>query len=253
MDATVQRAALNDRRPWPRPAGPWAMAQVWSDLLFAHWPVPPDALRPLLPNGLALDTFEGDAWVAVVPFRMSGVRLRLSPAAPWLSAFPELNVRTYVTDGERPGVWFFSLDAANPVAVAIARRWYHLPYYRARMTVVPASHGTGVTYASVRIHGGAPPAAFRGSYRPVAPPFNAVPGSLEHFLVERYCLYAATRGAILRAEIDHPPWDLQLAAAEVETNTMAAAAGIALPDRPPLLHFARRQEVVAWAPHPMAR
>ena len=166
-------------------AAPWAMAQVWSDLLFAHWPVPPDALRPLLPPGLALDTFDGDAWVAVVPFRMSGVRLRFSPAVPRLSAFPELNVRTYVTAPGRPGVWFFTLDAANPVAVAIARRWYHLPYYRARMTVAPAPPAGTVAHASVRTHGGAPPVVFRGRYRPVAPPFNAVPGALEQLLVER--------------------------------------------------------------------
>ena len=223
------------------------MAQVWSDLLFAHWPVAPEAIRGLIPPGLTLETFEGAAWVSVVPFRMSGVRMRQLPAVPGLSAFPELNVRTYVAAEGRPGVWFFSLDAANRVIVAIARRWYRLPYYLARMTVTAQSDG--VHYASVRTHAGAPDAAFRAGYRPTGPAFNATPSSLEHWLVERYCLYAGSAGGrLLRTEVDHPPWDLQPAEAEIEANTMAAAVGIVLPDRPPLLHFARRQAVVAWTP-----
>jgi uncharacterized protein YqjF (DUF2071 family) len=230
------------------------MAQLWSDLLFAHWPVPPAALRDLIPPRLTLETFDGEAWVGVVPFRMSKVRLRFSPAAPWLSAFPELNVRTYVSDGERPGVWFFSLDAGNPVAVAVARRWFHLPYFRARMSVGPGPPAGGIAYRSVRTHQGAPPAVFRAGYHPTGSPFAAAPGSLEHWLVERYCLYADTpRGQLLRGEIDHPRWALHVAEAEIEMNTMAAAAGIVLPDRPPLLHFARRQAMVAWAPRPVAR
>jgi uncharacterized protein YqjF (DUF2071 family) len=241
--------AVAPTRPWPRPTGRWALAQVWSDLLFAHWPVAPEALRGLIPSGLTLETFEGDAWIGVVPFRMSGVRPRWSPAAPWLSAFPELNVRTYVAAEGRPGVWFFSLDAGNPVAVAIGRRRFRLPYYRARMSITPQD--AGVRYACTRTHAGAPPALFRGSYRPAGPHFNAEPGSLDHWLIERYCLYAATAGdRLLRAEVDHPPWDLHPAEAEIEVNMMARAAGIDLPDpdRPPLLHFARRQPVVAWAP-----
>lgn len=124
-------------RPWSPPNRAFAMWQVWHDLLFAHWPVPPEMLRPTIPAGLDLDLFEGQAWVGVVPFRMSGIRLRGQPlAAPWVGAFPELNVRTYVTapGGDRPGVYFYSLDAANPVAVALARRWYHLPYFFARMS-----------------------------------------------------------------------------------------------------------------------
>jgi uncharacterized protein YqjF (DUF2071 family) len=230
------------------------MAQVWSDLLFAHWPVPPDTLRDQIPPGLTIETFAGTAWLAVVPFRMSGVRLRLTPAVPRLSAFPELNVRTYVSDGWRPGVWFFSLDAGNPLAVAVARRWYHLPYFLARMEIGPGPGVAQIVYTSTRTHRGAPPAVLRAAYRPSGPPFNALPGSLEHFLVERYCLYTVTpRGRLLRAEVDHPPWDLQIAEAEIRANTMAAASGLTLPDGPPLLHFARRQEVVAWSPRPVAR
>ncbi len=115
-------------------SGPWIMAQSWHDLLFAHWKVDAAVLRPHVPAELEVDTFEGQSWLGVVPFRMSGVRLRWTPALPWLSAFLELNVRTYVTAQGKPGVWFFSLDAANPVAVAAARLSFHLPYFKARMT-----------------------------------------------------------------------------------------------------------------------
>ena len=108
-------------RPWPLPAGPWVMAQSWHDLLFAHWQIDAARMRPHVPAALEIDTFEGQAWIAVVPFRMSGVRLRFTPALPWLSAFPELNVRTYVVAERKRGVWFFSLDAGNPLAVAMAR------------------------------------------------------------------------------------------------------------------------------------
>jgi uncharacterized protein len=112
-----------------------AMKMTWHDLLFIHWPVPAEKLRPLIPKSLSLDTFEGEGWIGVVPFRMTGVTLHRFPSLPWLSAFAELNVRTYVTDGNNPGVWFFSLDAANPVAVAAARRLFHLPYFNARMSL----------------------------------------------------------------------------------------------------------------------
>jgi uncharacterized protein len=124
-------------QPWPLPAGGWVMAQSWHDLLSAHWPVTAAALRPHIPARLAIDTFDGQAWLGVVPFRMSGVRLRGTPAVPWLSAFPELNVRTYVLADAKPGVWFFSLDAGNAIAAAIAREWFHLPYLRGVIAYTP--------------------------------------------------------------------------------------------------------------------
>lgn len=226
------------------------MAQTWHDLLFAHWPVPAAALRPLIPAKLELETFQGKCWVGVVPFRMSRVRLRGTPALPWLSAFPELNVRTYVVAESRPGVWFFSLDAGSPVAVKVARAWFHLPYFCARMSI--CERGDWITYRSVRTHSDAAAAELSCRYRFGGAVFRARPGTLEHFLTERYCLYAAdAHGRILRAEIHHPPWQLQAAEAEIERNTIAAAAGISLPLEPPLLHFARRQDVVVWGPRPL--
>lgn len=233
-------------RPWPLPSRRWVQVQEWHDLLFAHWPLEPAKLVDLLPKELELDTRDGQAWVGVVPFRMVGVRLRGMPALPRLSAFPELNVRTYVRHEGRPGVWFFSLDAASTLAVRVARAWYGLPYFHARM-MCEERRGTWF-YASER-DGGGKPASFRGWYRPTAPAEPAAPGSLEHFLVERYCLFTrGSHGRIQSADIHHRPWQLAPARAELAENTMAAAAGIELPTTAPLLHFSPSLRVVAWAP-----
>jgi uncharacterized protein YqjF (DUF2071 family) len=223
------------------------MAMTWHDLLFAHWPVAASALRPLVPATLELDTFDGAAWIGVVPFRMSGVRVRGTPALPGPGAFAELNVRTYVTDGAKPGVWFFSLDAASRVAVRAARRWFHLPYFDASMTCDEG--GGAILYRSRRTHVEAPPAEFVARYGPSGLDSRATPGSLDHWLTERYCLYAADPGgALLRSEIHHARWPLQPAHAAIHVNSMAAAAGVTLPAGPPRVLFTRRLDVVAWAP-----
>ena len=217
------------------------MAQTWHDLLFAHWPVDARALRPLVPSALELDLFETCCWVGVAPFRMSNIHARGLPPFPGLGAFPELNVRTYVTLGNKPGVYFFSLDAANFVAVWGARMFYRLPYFAARMACV--ARGEEILYRSRRRSGGA---EFRARYQPIAPVRLREKGALEHWLTERYCLYATAAGRVFRAEIHHQPWPLQDAEAEIEGNSMASAAGIELPQRPPLLHFARKLEVLIW-------
>ncbi len=234
-----------EHRPWPLPRGPWVMRQTWHDLLFAHWPLPPDAFRARIPRSLSLDTFDGRAWIGVIPFHMSGVRPRGLPPLPGLSAFPELNVRTYVTAEEKPGVLFFSLDAGSRVAVEAARLTYGLPYYRARMSV--RTEGEAIRYASRRVDRRGRPAELAARYRPTGPVFGAGPGTLERFLTERYCLYAPRPdGRLYRAEIHHAPWPLQPAEAELERNSMAAADGIDLPGSTPVLHFARRLAVVVW-------
>jgi uncharacterized protein YqjF (DUF2071 family) len=235
-------------RPWALPQGPWIMKQEWHDLLFAHWTVPVEALRPVIPRGLEIDTFGGQAWLGVVPFRMAGVRMRGTPAIPGFSQFPELNVRTYVVRDGKPGVWFFSLDAANAAAVWGARTFFHLPYFLAEMSC--AEDSGWIRYDSRRKDRRGSPASMRARYRAIGDVFHAQPGSIEHFLAERYCLYTADeKERIIRSEIHHPPWPLQLAQAELQENTMAAAAGIAIADQKPgLLHFSRRQEVVVWAP-----
>jgi uncharacterized protein len=232
-------------RPWELPRQPWIMAMQWHDLLFMHWPVPSAAIRARIPPDLAIDTFYGQAWIGVVPFGMRGVRPRLVPPIPWLSAFPELNVRTYVTAEGKPGVWFFSLDAANPIAVEAARLLFHLPYFDAQMAI--RRDGEWVDYTSARTHRGAPAATFRGSYRPIGPVYRSAPGTIDHWLTERYCLYSANRrGNVWRGDIHHAQWPLQTAEADVRLNTMADQLGISLPDTKPLLHFARVLDVVAW-------
>lgn len=219
----------------------------WLDLAFLHWPIAPELLRPLIPSSLQLDTFENHAWVGVVPFRMTGVRPRLVPPFPWLSAFPELNVRTYVTAGGKPGVWFFSLDAGNPITVRLARWTFSLPYYDAKISATWTDDR--MTYDSVRTHPRAPQARFRARYWPVGDVFRSYPDTLERWLTARYCLYAVDgKGILYRGEIHHHPWPLQLAEAEFELNTMVSAAGIELPHTPPLAHFARQLDVVAWMP-----
>ena len=217
------------------------MQQTWHDLLFAHWPITPERLRSLVPAQLPLDTYEGKCWLAVAPFHMSGIRARLMPPVPGASALPELNVRTYVTYGNKPGVFFFSLDAASRLAVWGARASYKLPYFFADMRV--QEDGSWFHYSSSRA---AARAEFRGRYRPAKPVQLRSPGSLEHWLTERYCLYTVVHDRVFRAEIHHPPWPLQDAEAYFETNTMAAAAGIDLPLEIPLLHFSKRLDVLIW-------
>ena len=232
-------------RPWPRPRTPWVLAMRWHDLLFMHWPVPPAWLRPHIPARLTLDTFAGTAWLGVVPFHMTGVGPRGLTWLPGLSAFPELNVRTYVQAEGKPGVWFFSLDATNPLAVRGARAIFHLPYMQARMAV--RHEGDTIRYTSCRTQRGTSAAAFQGCYRPCGPVFLAQPGTLEHWLTARYCLYSMNRaGHVFRGEIDHAPWPLQAATAAVTVNTMTQPLGFDVPATPPLLHFARCLEVVAW-------
>jgi hypothetical protein len=234
-----------DHRPWPVPGRAWALSMVWRDLLFLHWPVPANALTPTLPTDLTLDTFEGKAWLGVVPFRMERVGPRGLTWLPGISRFAELNVRTYVTCAGKPGVWFYSLDAASVLAVRAARRLFHLPYFDARMEV--ESEGDRVLYSSTRTHHGAQEGCFTARYGPTGPVFRSVRGSIEEWLTERYCLYAADPGGRLhRGEIHHAPWPLQPATCEIETNTLAAPLGLGLDPAPPLVHFAKELEVVAW-------
>lgn len=233
-----------DHRPWPLPAEPWTWRQNWLDLLFAHWPISADVLRPLVPAALEIEEFAGTSWLGVVPFRMTGVMRRPFPNLPGISAFPELNLRLYVGCQGRSGVWFLSLDAANRLAVWAARRFFYLPYHWARIEHV--RQGDGIRFRAERRWSG-PSVEFEASFRPTGEPFRARPGSLEHFLTERYCLYAQDpRGRLLRCEVHHRPWPLELAAGQVEAQALLRRHGIALPPVEPLLHFSRGVEVVAW-------
>lgn len=219
------------------------MGQTWEELLFAHWRAPAEALRSHLPSGLELDLFEDEAWIGVTPFRVSGLRARGLPPLPFLSSFLEVNTRTYVTAGGKPGIRFFSLDASSEFAVEAARRGYKLPYFRADMR---AEWRDGrLAYESRRRDPRGSPAKLRARYRPIGDVLDPDPRSLAHFLTERYCLYTEDEGRLKRAEIHHPPWPLQPAEAEIEENTMPPP-GLELLDDEPLLHFSARQDVVIW-------
>lgn len=206
-------------------------------------------MRALVPASLELDLFEGRAWIGVVPFRMTRMGPRILPPIPGLSSFPEINVRTYVTRGGKPGVWFFSLDATKKLAVRVARRFFHLPYFDARISC--EREGEAVAYRSERTHADAPPARFSARYAPAGGVFHAKPGSIDHWLTERSCLYSlGGDGAPRRVDIEHAPWPLQPATARIDENTMAEPIGLVLSGPPAHVHFARRLDVVS---RPMVR
>jgi uncharacterized protein YqjF (DUF2071 family) len=242
LDAALRQARSLDRlehRPWPVPARGWTMGQTWEDLLFAHWRVPADEVRAHVPAGLEVDEHDGSAWLGITPFRLTGLRARGTLPLPAVSQFLELNVRTYVTTDEKPGIWFFSLDASSRLAVEAARRTYRLPYFHARMSAT--RRGEWTAYECARVE--EPGRVFSGRYRPSGAAFTAEPGSLEWFLAERYCLYTTDeRGSLARAEIHHGLWQLQPAEAEID---LASISPLEL-DGEPLLHFSRRQDVVIW-------
>jgi uncharacterized protein YqjF (DUF2071 family) len=240
LSAAARQAQVMDaagHRPWPVPDEPWVQAQTWEDLLFSHWRVDAGELARLLPPEVPLDTFDGDAWLGVTPFRVTNLRLRGLPPLPFVSSFPELNVRTYATVDDRPGIWFFALDAGSQLAVEAAKRTYKLPYRHARMSV--ERRGLFVQYESAR-----PGAAFSARYRGLGDLFHANPGTLEYFLTERYCLYTEDGGRLYRAHIHHPPWQLQEAEAIIDLNSMAP---VTLRDEEPHLLFSAQQDVVIWA------
>ena len=228
----------------------WVIGMRWERLLFAHWPMPQDSLRGLIPNGLELDVFEGEAWIGIVPFRMARVGPPGRPLPGRLGTFGEINVRTYVRptrpiDGP-PGVWFFSLDAQNPYLVAGGRALFHLPYFRARIDII--EHAGAVDYRSRRTHEGAPAGRFQARYMPTGLAEHAASGTLEEWLTARFSLYSADRrGAIFRGDIRHDPWCLAPAEWQLSGETLLAGLGLRRPDGSPLLHQADAVEVLgAW-------
>lgn len=232
----------DSHRLWPLPNLPWVMKQTWNDLLFAHYPVKYSILRKLVPKEFLLDTYDGFGWVGIVPFHMTDIRLRGLPPIPGIDKFPELNVRTYVTVDGKPGVYFFSLDATNLLAVKVAQAFYHLPYVHASMKV--EKQGDLMEYESKRKKGDA---RFVADYRPISEAYFAEIGSFEAWLVERYCLYTLnSKGVPLRCDILHHPWLLQRAEADLKENTMLSSQGIIVEHDQPILHYSKKIEVRMW-------
>lgn len=223
--------------PTRRPDARAVMYQRWRTLLFLHWALPPEAVAPLLPPGLTLDTFEGRAYVGLVPFTMEGVRPRGLPAVRAVSDFHETNVRTYVHhEGKHPGVWFFSLDAANALAVRLARAWFKLPYHHARMALAREADGW-ISYRSERGWPPPVPATCAVRCRPHGALAASTPGTLQHFLVERYFLYARGREGLLRGQVHHPAYEVQQAEVAGLDESLLAASGLTRPEGAPLAHF----------------
>jgi uncharacterized protein YqjF (DUF2071 family) len=237
LDAAARQAAvLQDaaHRPWPPPGDPWLEAQTRLDVLFAHWRVELDDAARLLPPELTLDTYAGEAWLGMVACRLAHVRLRGLPPMPLLT-FGQLEVRTYVTLDDRPGVWLCSVDASNPLLLEAAKRVHRLPAYRARTSL--GRDGPTRSWETRRDG-----LSFSARYRPAGDDFTAGPGSLEHFLTERYCIYTADGGRLYRAELHHPPWRLERAEASVPSSTIAP---LPLEGEPHAL-CAAAQDVLVW-------
>jgi uncharacterized protein YqjF (DUF2071 family) len=236
--------------PRPLPSGRWQMTQRWNDLLFAHWPVPTAEIGALLPDGLEPDIYQGSAWLGVVPFWLDRIKVRGLPGIPGLRSFPDLNVRTYVRDVQTgtPGMYFFSLDANNLLAVALAQMFYHLPYHWAEMRLDQRSDREFSFYSRRRFCEGQ--VIFNARYRGLGPTrkvAEARSGSLEFFLMERSSLFTRNRaGQAVRSSLHHVPWPLEEAEAEIAQNDLARAIGIELPEIKPVLHYSRRLALYVW-------
>ncbi len=238
------------RDPRPLPPGRWRMAQRWNDLLFAHWPVPASSLAPLIPEGLQVDTFQGSAWLGIMPFWMDRMKVRGLPPISGTCSFPDLSLRTYVREERTgtPGVVCLSLDASNLLAVAAGRAFYRLPYHWAEMHLEQRTEREFSFFSRRRFANR--PAVFKASYRGLGPSRKLAEsrsGTLEYFLMERYCLFTANRaGQPVRANLHHASWPLEEAEAQIEQNDLAEVLGIRLPNQEPVLYYSRRMAIYVW-------
>jgi uncharacterized protein YqjF (DUF2071 family) len=240
----------NSLESHPLPPGRWLTSQRWNNLLYAHWPVPASSLAPLIPEGLQVDTFLGSAWLGIMPFKMDRIKVRGLPPIPGARSFPDLSLRTYVRE-ERTGtqgVVCLSLDASNLLAVAAGHAFYRLPYHWAKMHLKQNSEGEFSFYSCRRFAGQT--VVFKARYRGLGPSqklMESRPGTLEYFLIERYCLFATNQdGQPIRANLHHSSWPLEDAEAEIEQNNLAEVLGLRLPEQAPVLHYSRQLAVYVW-------
>lgn len=236
-------AQHDEHRTWRTPDRPWLMTMTWRDLLFSHWPVDPEVLKSRLPSSLTLETYEGSGWVSVIAFEITNTLPRVASWLPISPTFPELNLRTYVSlDGEKPGIWFFGLDTTSLVTVAGGRAGFHLPYHRATMSIDRSADE--VAFSSRRRGTNV---RFAARYRADSPVHVPRDGSLDAWLLARYCLYSAdSKGRIHRAEVTHPEPQFHTVAAEISQNTVVEPLGPV--PRPQLSHYVRRLHTVVWGP-----
>jgi hypothetical protein len=244
-----------EHRPWLPPNSQWLISQSWNDLLFAHFAIDPPTLRRLVPDALTLDLYDGVAWLTVSPCCTSHLRPSGIPPLPGFSFFPQVNLRTYVTLQGKPGVLYFSVDAANLSVVWFARTFFRMQFWHAAIQISGAtiqarpSQDQSIYFRSSRLNSRATqPSKLDVVYAPEGNPWRARRGSLDEFLTERYCVYSWNRRTYYRTEVHHQPWPLQRASVEIRANSIANSLGLALPAKPDLCHFSRSLKMLAWAP-----
>lgn len=234
----LQRTA---HRPWPPPQRPWRWSQGWKDLLFCHWAVPAESLRSHVPSCLEIDTKDGSAWVSAVAFHMTGVRPRRLPAMPPVSDFLELNLRSYVRWEDKPGVFFLSIHASKRLAVRVAKWFSPLPYSYARMRWNRQQQEHRFVCA------GELEPIFDARYTTTSQAFAADQGSLDEWLLERYCLYLSDRtGGLISAEVHHEPWSVKKVDVRASSNALGKPFGLDLSSSPDRVHYSPGVEALAW-------
>ncbi|MBI1880661.1 MAG: DUF2071 domain-containing protein, partial [Chloroflexi bacterium] len=226
----------------PRSRLPWLMALNEEHVLFMHWPIPAEHLRPLVPTQMELDTYDGQAWLSLIPLRMGSLHLRWLPPIPGTSTIIQVGLRTYIHVNHEPAIYYLTQYADNDLYIWVARYLFQLPYHKARMTFSPQQAGF-----HFECHEPASGAEFVASYRPVGQPSPATPGSLEHFLLERYTLFSQSpAGKLYRGVVGHAPWPVQQIEVDIERNTIPSVMGLTLPPAAPLLHFSPGVHDIAW-------
>ena len=232
---------LTDKKVMKR----WTMTQVWENVLFAHWSLPMEVVRKHIPAELEVDTFNGEAWVGVILFKMNGFKLRFTPFR-YPFSFPEINLRTYVKVNERPAIFFMTLDAADPLVVSVAKRWYRLPYFHAKMSF--SKQEDMISFHSERKSVG-DSVVIGGEFYPVSEQFVPKDGSIDHWLTERYVYFNKDpNNHIYWGEVYHEPWQLRKVSGKFSDNTLLHPYQIELPGEPHLLHYSRGVEAQMGAP-----
>ncbi|MFD1707513.1 YqjF family protein [Siminovitchia sediminis] len=231
-----------DHRPYPLPSKRWIMRQVWNNVLFLHWPVPPERLRPFIPSALEIDMYERTAWIGIVAFQMKGIYFRGLQSISVVPPFAEMNVRTYVTNNGKPGVFFMTLDVNDWASLNIAKRWYRLPYSPAAITILKS--GETFYYKNNRKRSSA---EFYGNCTPVPGEYFPEEGTLDHWLTERYCFYTTdNKYNIYCGEIHHLPWPLQKAEITIDRNTLFSQFHLDLSHLQPIANYSKGVESFMW-------
>lgn len=220
----------------------WIMKQTWKHVLFLHWPLHAESLRPFIPKELEIDTYDGQAWLGMIVFEMGGIYPRGLSRLPLTPPFSEINVRTYVTYKGEPGIYFLSIDVNNWASLNIAKRWYHLPYRPSEVSI--QKEGASLHFEGIRKK---EPLYVKGSYTPLKESFFSRAGRLDYWFTERYRLYSSDSFSNLyTASIDHPPWALQNTEVTIDKNTLFSPFGFHLGADAPIAHYSYGVQTNFW-------